>query len=419
MGPEGVPWRVLHEKEVAMRHLILSFLVLGLMIPGQVLAVGNILSPVPGSTLPSTTATFTWTVDYFDTASWLYAGTVPGSSDLYNSGNLGSRTSVTVNGLPANGRAFYVRLWTFHFSGWSYRDFTYLASSQTSQRKSEIASPTPGSTFSGTTATITWGGGSGVVDQRLVVGNARGAADVFDSAWLGRVSSTVARNLPTDGRVLYVRLFSQFTNDTQFSDYIYFAQSPSKSVITSPEPGSVLSGPSPTFSWTAGSGVTDRLFRIGSVRGGADLVSKSNLGSVTTLAVTGLPTDGRTLYVTLGSLIQNSWQYAEYTYTAPRTSGPVKSAMLTPAPNTTLTSARITFTWGGGSGVLEQWLYVGSQPATTTYYNSGSLGTRTSATVSGLPSDGRRLYVTLWSRLPSGWQYTVYTYTAASLRTVL
>ena len=54
---------------------------------------------------------------------------------------------------------------------------------------------------------------------------------------------------------------------------------------------------------------------IGSTPGGRDLFDAVD-GVFTTVSVTGLPTDGRLLYVTLWSWIAPSWQANPYVYTA-------------------------------------------------------------------------------------------------------
>jgi hypothetical protein len=56
---------------------------------------------------------------------------------------------------------------------------------------------------------------------------------------------------------------------------------------------------------------------------------------------------------------------------------------------------------------------MGSTQGAKDIYNSGSLGTDTSDTVSGLPTDGRTLYVRLWYRIGGEWQYSDFEYTAA------
>ncbi len=63
-----------------------------------------IVSPENGSTLPGSTATFSFDsngtpVDEW----WLYAGSSVGGAQYANSGNLGGQPSVTVNNLPTGG----------------------------------------------------------------------------------------------------------------------------------------------------------------------------------------------------------------------------------------------------------------------------------------------------------------------------
>jgi serine protease len=84
--------------------------------------------------------------------------------------------------------------------------------------------------------------------------------------------------------------------------------------MTSPAPGSTLPGSSVTFAWTAGSGVTEYWLHVGSTPGGSDLYNRTQ-GSTLSGTVTGLPTDGRPLYVRLWSLI-GAWQWIDYVYTA-------------------------------------------------------------------------------------------------------
>jgi hypothetical protein len=69
-----------------------------------------------------------------------------------------------------------------------------------------------------------------------------------------------------------------------------------------------------TFNWSAGSASAYFLF-VGSSPHGADIY---NSGVVHTLSATvnNVPTDGRTIYVTLGSQVNGSWTTNSYTYTA-------------------------------------------------------------------------------------------------------
>jgi hypothetical protein len=69
-----------------------------------------------------------------------------------------------------------------------------------------------------------------------------------------------------------------------------------------------------TFTWSAGSATAYFIF-VGSSLHGADIY---NSGQITVLSktVNNIPTDGRTIYVMLGSKINGSWSFKDYTYKA-------------------------------------------------------------------------------------------------------
>jgi len=87
-------------------------------------------------------------------------------------------------------------------------------------------------------------------------------------------------------------------------------------VMLSPPPGSTFSSSSVTFNWSAGSATAYFLF-VGSSQNGTDIYN-SGSGQATVLSetVSNIPTDGRTIYVTLGSNVNGSWTTNSYTYTA-------------------------------------------------------------------------------------------------------
>ena len=86
-------------------------------------------SPASGSTLSGSAVTFTWSAGSGALAYWLdvnnscvaCGGTIFGR-------NLGLATSQSVPGLPTNGGAIYIRLWTQFAAGWQYNDYSYTAS---------------------------------------------------------------------------------------------------------------------------------------------------------------------------------------------------------------------------------------------------------------------------------------------------
>jgi hypothetical protein len=186
----------------------------------------------------------------------------------------------------------------------------------------------------------------------------------------------------------------------------------SKAVMQTPAPGSTLPGSTTTFTWNAGVGPTAYWLEVGTTPGGKQIYP----GASTTLlsaTVTGLPTNGSTVYTRLWSFLGGSWVYNDYTYTASTGGSSSKAVMQTPAPGSTLPGSTATFTWNAGSGSTAYWLEVGTTPGGKQIY-PGSQTTVLSASVSGLPANGSTVYARLWSLLGGSWVYNDYTYTAAS-----
>jgi len=102
-------------------------------------------------------------------------------------------------------------------------------------------------------------------------------------------------------------------------------------VMTSPPPGSTLPGDTVTFVWTSGVGVSEYWLRIGSTVHGGDIYNQST-GLSTSATVSGIPTDGRPIYVRLSSRINNHWARGFYQYTAFRAPDPDPTPTPGPTP---------------------------------------------------------------------------------------
>ena len=160
-----------------------------------------------------------------------------------------------------------------------------------------ITSPAPGSTLTGASTTFTWSAGAGgVTGYYLHIGTTPGAADLVNIGPLSGTSATV--NLPTSGATIYVQLETHSGGAILESNNTYTEFAQSAAAITSPAPGSTLTGASTTFTWSAGAGgVTGYYLHIGTSPGAADLV---NIGPLSgTSATVNLPTNGATIYVQL------------------------------------------------------------------------------------------------------------------------
>jgi hypothetical protein len=183
--------------------------------------------------------------------------------------------------------------------------------------------------------------------------------------------------------------------------------------IISPTNGSTLSGPTVTFSWNTGVGVSQYFLYVGTSVGANNLYGQS-IGLGLSATVTGLPTNGSTIYVELCSLLATGWQSNFYRYRAATATAGAPAAIISPTNGSTLSGPTVTFSWNTGVGVSQYVLYVGTAFDTYNLYDQ-SLGLGLSATVTGLPTNGSTIYVRLWSDLPSGWQSNDYTYTAAKI----
>ena len=277
-----------------------------------------------------------------------------------------------------------------------------------------MASPAPGSTLTGSSATFTWSPSAAAQAYWIDVGSTQGGNNYYQSGSLptSTLSQTV-NNLPTDGSSIYVTLWTLINGQWLNNQYTYtaFNSGSSKGVITSPTPGSTLTGTSQLFTWTPGADATAYWIDAGSAPGGNQYFQSGNIGNVTSYTVSGLPSNGSTVYVTLYSLVNGQWLNNQYTYTAYNVASQL-GVMQTPTPGSILSGNTVTFTWSAGSGANAYWLDVGSTSGGNNYYQSGNLGNVLSTTVNTLPADGSQIYVTLWSLVNGQWLYNEYTYTS-------
>jgi hypothetical protein len=284
------------------------------MASGTASAKAQIQTPVPGTTLPGSSVTFNWNTGSGVTSYWLYVGTTPGGSQIYPGANT-TTLSATVNGIPTNGATVYVRLWSRIGGTWVFNDYTYTASG-TAPAKAEIQTPVPGTTLPGASATFTWNPGSGVSSYWLYVGTTQGGSQVYPGASTTALSATV-NGIPTNGAIVYVRLWSKIGGTWVFNDYTYTASgtTPAKAEIQTPVPGTTLPGASVTFAWNTGSGVSSYWLYVGTTQGGNQIFPGASTTALSA-TVNGIPTNGATVYVRLWSRIGGTWVFNDYTYTA-------------------------------------------------------------------------------------------------------
>jgi uncharacterized cupredoxin-like copper-binding protein len=208
----------------------------------------------------------------------------------------------------------------------------------------------------------------------------------------------------SDSGVLAHGITSPDTSATYTATYSYPA------TMISPTSTSTLAGASQTFTWT-NSGATNYQLWAGSSPGGFNVGATVPI-TATTATISGLPPDGSTVYVRLWSLINGTWVFNDYVYTAASA-----ATMITPVNGATLPGASQAFTWTSAGADLYQ-VYVGSTPGAFNLGASAPIAA-TTATIVGLPADGSTIYVRLWSKFGVTWVHKDYSYTAASAATMI
>jgi sugar lactone lactonase YvrE len=369
-------------------------------------------SPTPGSQLAGSSITFNWSAGVGVTHYWFNLGTGPSGVNAKNiySGSSITATSVTVSGLPTNGETLYATLYSYISGAFQPIVYTFYATGP-----AVLTSPAAGTKLTAST-TFTWTPGTGIAHYWFNLGTSAtssGAKNIYAGGSTTATSLTVA-GIPQYGETLYATLYSYISGAWQPIVYTYTASgAPIAATLTTPTPSTKLASSSVTFAWSGSEGVTYYWFNLGTASSGANsknLYSGSST-TLTSVTATGLPANGEPIFATLYSYIAGAWQPTVYTYTA--SGSPTPATLTLPSTSTPLASSTVTFTWSPGSGVTYFWLNVGTGTSGAAAKNlySGSSTTATSVTVSGLPTNGEKIYATLYSYIGGAWQPTVYTFT--------
>ncbi len=363
-------------------------------------------NPCPTGILGPGPVTFSWTTGSGPAAYSLSVGAGgAGWTDLYAISNT-TLTSATVD-IPADGVTVWTRFFQYIAGVTQYTD--YVCTESGTLIPAAIQSPTTGTPLSGT-VTFNWAGGAGPSFYQLLVGTQGvGTADLLNTGNTQETSQAVT--IPADGVNVYVRLNQRIDGAWQSIDYIYTESGTSvPAVLTSPSPGSTLTGTSATFQWPGGVGPAQYQLLVGTKGVGSDDLYYSGNTMATQETVNNIPQDGVTVFVMLRQQIDGSWVNSNYTYTEAGTIVP--AAISSPAPGATLPSGSVNFNWAGGVGPSEYRLLLGTTGVgSQDLYYSGVI-TATSETVT-VPANGVTLFVRLYQMINGIWQSTDYTYTEA------
>ena len=362
-------------------------------------------SPTPSSTLPGTGATFAWTAGSGVSNYSLQVGTYPGANNISNQST--AALSLNVLGLPTNGATVYVRLSSWDGTQWLPPN-SYTFTANTPLVPVQIISPVPGSIITNPSPTIQVTSGVNVGGTWLQTGREAGSGEAYEYISSGKDLGVPAVALAAPQ--IFVTVNSAFQGGWLAQSAVYGtpaggAPTARASRVIAPVAGAVLSN-YVTIQWDAGVGVSKVRFTAGTEAGWNNLADQeSYVGNYSTALF--VPATGRRVFITLWSLIGNSWQsstsfYDTYNQNATVTVTTAPAQLLAPAAP--LASSTYTFQWTPGTGANLYWLAVGSTVDGNDYYNERNIGTNTlSATVRNLPANNNRVYATLYSRINNAW----------------
>jgi hypothetical protein len=210
-----------------------------------------------------------------------------------------------------------------------------------------------------------------------------------------------------------------YTSSTSNSVTDYVGNTVGDAGIYFPLGGATLTGATTIFRWFPVAGAQFWL-DLGSTPGGNNYLQSGSMGSNLSYTYTNnWPNNGGQVCATLWTLINGSWTpYQPPCYTAA-----TLATIASPTNGASLCSNIVTFTWNAASPTpAGYWIDVGSTPGSDNYTQSGMLSNATlSRTVSGLPTNGSAVYVSLYTEVSSSpvtWQVNTYNYYGTNLDTI-
>lgn len=285
----------------------------------------------------------------------------------------------------------------------------------------------PEEDFDTKSVTLSWNQPEGIDSYRLDVGTKGIGSDNILASDLLYKEQIEVNNLPDEHAFVYVRLWSaHWSGLREYRDYRFTSpnlnldNSRLTASLKSPKDGNLLNGVRQTFKWDHPPLATYYDLVLGSYRGGNDILA-SNIQKATKYSfqykvVFGLPTDGKDIFARLWTWTDtDSWNYEDYVVKA--VNDPEVVSILSPAPNTQLTSSSVFFDLEKPL-VDDEYLYdliIGTQGLNSDDIRSSSITSSESVKVDGLPVDGRTVYLTLWTKKGDDfpWSHKVYSYQAA------
>lgn len=268
----------------------------------------------------------------------------------------------------------------------------------------QITRPANGSVLGAASVAFEWSD-VGADEYLLFVGRAPGDGTFFGGSVGTRTAQSVA-GLPSDGGIVYARLFSRFGDELLSSDASFTAARAIEPRARLLFPDRQLPGSWSFFGWHDVEGAIEYRLEVGTLLEPARYHSSVTDDSFAFVA--GLPTDGSEVITRLSTRGPAGWRTFAAIHRAWR--APAYAASIeSPAPGDELAGGAAVFRWGSATRARAHWLVVQDDDGIIAAVPSDETQVR----VGGLPTDGRRLWVALYSLGAEGWVATSAAYRAA------
>ena len=163
------------------------------------------ITPSTGTVLSTGSTTLSW--DNTNCEYWVYAGTAAGNASYEDSGSIGTSTSHTFDGYPADGSDVYVTLWYRPLTGgnWQTTAVSYVAPAELSCTVPINITPSSGTVLSAGGTTLSWDNTN--CEYWVYAGTDARDASYEDSGSVGTSTSHTFDGYPADGSDVYVTLW--------------------------------------------------------------------------------------------------------------------------------------------------------------------------------------------------------------------
>lgn len=344
-----------------------------------------------------------WTPPTGGAAGWtfaVHAGSSPGGSDLGAAGS--STTSTWFGNLPTDGSLIHFRLFAKPPGG-SFTPVRNASMFSCNGSPARFTQPASSALACGTVA-VAW---SSPTNAGPGWSYAVWAGASLGGAHYGKAgstsTSTFLASLPDSGETVHLRLFARPPGGVfaPIDDIVRTACQVAPPQFTSPAPGTTLPcGGGIRFNWAApsdgGNGWTYAV-HAGSTPGGSDIGAAGSTSLSTWFG--NIPTDGSNVHLRLFARPPGGSFTAVQDASYPSCNGN-PPAFNTVGPSC---SSSKTVSWSSPSFVQPGWAYAvwaGAGPGARHYGAAGS--TTLSTTLSGLPTGGQTIRLTLFARPPGG-----------------